>query len=105
MAAQLQKFMKNDYSVSISASGGVGKRSKALAGGSDDDESSYSQSMTVTNSLEKDLKTKLSNFEYLKQKYLQGGAGGLDDVDDTSEEEDESESESKSTAQRKKWSD
>lgn len=94
--------MKNDYNASVSASGGVGKRGKALAAGGSDDESSYSQSMTVTTSLEKDLKTKLSNFEYLKQKYLQGGAGGLDDVDDTSEEEDESESESKSTSKRKK---
>lgn len=98
--------MKNDYNVSISASGGVGKRSaKGLASGGSDDESSYSQSMTVTTSLEKAnaLKERISNFEYLKQKYLQGGAGGgLDDVDDTSEEEDESESESKSTAKRKK---
>ena len=51
--------------------------------------------MAVTTSLEKDQKTKLSNFENLKQKYLQGGAGGLDDKDDTSEEEDSSDSESK----------
>jgi hypothetical protein len=91
--------MKNDYNVSVSASGGVLKRGPT---GGSESESSYSQSMTVTTSLENDLKTKLSNFEYLKQKYLQGGAGGLDDVDDTSEEEDESESESKSTAKKKK---
>ena len=97
MAAQLQKFMKNDYNVSVSASGGVGKRNK-FALGSEDDDSSYSQSMTVTGSLGEELKTKMSNFEYLKQKYLAGGAGGLDDVDDTSEEE---ESESEATSRKK----
>lgn len=59
--------MKNDYNVSVSASGGVGKRPKALSGGSDDeDTSSYSQSMTVTGSLDNAAKTKMSNFEYLK---------------------------------------
>ena len=56
--------------------------------------------MTVTNSLDKDLKSKqMSNFEYLRQKYLSGG-GGLDDVEDTSQEE-ESESESKSTTRKR----
>ena len=43
MAAQLKHYMKNDYNVSVSASGGIGRRSKGPSGASDDeDTSSYS---------------------------------------------------------------
>ena len=42
MADQLKKYMKNDYNVSISASGGVGRRSNKGGVSDDEDTSSYS---------------------------------------------------------------
>lgn len=90
MASQLKKFMKNDYNASMSASG---KRRGRIDSDDDYDESSAlqseSQSHTVTGSVDK-------KFEYLRQKYLAAGGGGLGDVDDTSDEDDsDDESENK----------
>lgn len=42
MAEQLKKYMKNDYNVSISASGGIGRRSNKGGVSDDEDTSSYS---------------------------------------------------------------
>ena len=77
--------MKNDYNVSVSASGGPAARKyKSKEDSSDDDESSatYSQSATITNSVDK----KLLNFEALKKKYL-ANANSLGEED---EDEDDS---------------
>ena len=82
--------MKNDYNVSVSASGG-GPVNRRKVGDSDEEDDissqTYSQSATVTNSIEK----KVINFEALKKKYLQNKnatAEEEEDDDDSSDYED-----------------
>lgn len=86
---KLQKFMKNDYNVSISHSNKIKAR-----GQEDSDEDQYDTSYNTTSqsnsaNIAASLEKRLSNFEYLKQKY-KIGMDGLDGVDDTDEEDDSS---------------
>mmetsp|Transcript_24008 Transcript_24008/g.36904 ORF Transcript_24008/g.36904 Transcript_24008/m.36904 type:complete len:86 (-) Transcript_24008:24-281(-) len=81
--------MKNDYNISISASGGQGKRASGTRDDYEDDDSDDDDDYGDESSAAPYDPNQVT-MSYLMKKYNLGG-GGLKDVDDTDEDDEDTE--------------